>query len=144
MNYGTRDLKILKTMKSINHLKNIRIFCDKNSINFKSLKPLKNDASKRRYYRFTNNNKEFLLMDSSLEKDSLRKFIKISKWLKSNHLSSPEIYIKDEKNGILIIEDFGNTKYSILCKKEKEKKNSIIDKQSIYLFYCLKRKNQVS
>ena len=36
-------------------------------------------------------------MDSSLEKDSLRKFIKISKWLKSNHLSSPEIYIKDEK-----------------------------------------------
>ncbi len=68
MNYGTRDLKILKTMKSINHLKKIRIFCDKNSINFKSLKLLKNDASKRRYYRFTNNSKEFLLMDSSLEK----------------------------------------------------------------------------
>ena len=84
-------------MQNINYFKNIRIFCDKNNINFKSLKPLKNDASKRRYYRFTNNNKEFLLMDSSLEKDSLRKFIKISKWLKSNHLSSPEIYIKDEK-----------------------------------------------
>ncbi len=65
-------------------------------------------------------------MDSSLEKDSLRKFIKISKWLKSNHLSSPEIYIKDEKNGILIIEDFGNTKYSILCKKEKEKKKTLL------------------
>ena len=68
-------------------------------------------------------------MDSSLEKDSLRKFIKISKWLKSNHLSSPEIYIKDEKNGILIIEDFGNTKYSILCKKKKREKNSFIDRQ---------------
>ena len=59
-------------------------------------------------------------MDSSLEKDSLRKFIQISKWLKLNHLSAPEIYIKDEKHGILTIEDFGNTKYSILCKKEKE------------------------
>ena len=97
MKHGKRDLKILKTMKSINHLKNIKIFCEKNSIEFKSLKPLKNDASKRRYYRFSNNSKNFLLMDSSLEKDSLRKFIKISKWLKSNHLSSPEIYVKDER-----------------------------------------------
>ena len=143
MNYGTRDLKILKTMKSINHLKKIRIFCDKNSINFKSLKPLKNDASKRRYYRFTNNSKEFLLMDSSLEKDSLRKFIKISKWLKSNHLSSPEIYIKDEKNGILIIEDFGNTKYSILCKKEKEKKK-LFYRQAINLLILLSKKKKPS
>merc|ERR1711991_492655 len=115
MKYGKKDLKILKTMKSTNHLKNIRIFCDKNTIDFKSLKLLKNDASTRRYYRFSNNSKKFLLMDSSLEKDSLRKFIKISKWLKSNHFSSPEIYIKDEKHGILIIEDFGDTKYSILC-----------------------------
>ena len=124
MNYGTRDLKILKTMKSIDHLKKIRIFCDKNSINFKSLKLLKNDASKRRYYRFTNNKKELLLMDSSLEKVSLENFIKITKWLKSNHLSSPEIYIKDENLGLLIIEDFGNNKYSIIFKKEKKKKKT--------------------
>ena len=109
-------------MKKINYSKNIKIFCDRNNIDYKSLKPLKNDASKRRYYRFTNNNKELLFMDSSLEKGSLENFIKISKWLKSNHLSSPEIYIKDEKLGLLIIEDFGNNKYSILCKKEKEKK----------------------
>ena len=141
MSHGTRDLKILKTMKSINHFKKIRIFCDKNSINFKSLKLLKNDASKRRYYRFTNNSKEFLLMDSSLEKDSLRKFIKISKWLKSNNLSSPEIYIKDEKNGILIIEDFGNTKYSILCKKEKEKKK-LFYRQAINLLILLSKKKK--
>ena len=109
-------------MKKINYSKNIKIFCDRNNIDYKSLKPLKNDASKRRYYRFTNNNKELLLMDSSLEKESIENFIKISQWLKSNHLSSPEIYIKDEKLGLLIIEDFGNNKYSILCKKEKEKK----------------------
>jgi len=122
-------------------MKNIRIFCDKNGINFKSLKPLKNDASKRRYYRFTNNNKEFLLMDSSLEKDSLRQFIKISKWLKSNHLSSPEIYILDEKYGFLIIEDFGNVKYSILCKKEKEKKKFYY-RQAIRMLVLLSEKKK--
>ncbi len=141
MKNGKRDLKILKTMKSINHSKNIRIFCDKNSIDFKSLKPLKNDASRRRYYRFADNSKKFLLMDSSLEKDSLRRFIKISKWLKSNHLSSPEIYIKDEKHGILIIEDFGNTKYSILFKKEKEKKR-LYYRKAIKLLILLSKKKK--
>ncbi len=141
MKHGKRDLKILKIMKNIDHLKNIRTFCYKNDINFKSLKPLKNDASKRRYYRFTSNAKEFLLMDSSLEKDSLKKFIKISKWLKSNHFSSPEIYIKDEKNGILIIEDFGNTKYSILLKKEKEKREFYY-RQAINLLIRLSEKKK--
>ena len=122
-------------------MKNIRLFCEQNSINFKSLKPLKNDASKRKYYRFTNNNKEFLLMDSSLEKNSLKKFIKISKWLKSNHLSSPEIYIKDEKHGFLIIEDFGNTKYSILCKEKKDRKR-LYYRQAINLLILLSEKKK--
>ena len=130
-------------MKNINHLENIKIFCDKNSINFKSLKPLKNDASTRRYYRFTSNTKEFLLMDSSLEKDALRRFIKISKWLKSKHLSSPEIYIKDERYGILIIEDFGNSKYSILCKKEKDRKK-LYYKQAINLLILLSKHKKPS
>ena len=69
-------------MKNISYPKNIKVFCDRNNIDPRSLNPLKNDASKRRYYRFTNNNKEFLLMDSSLEKKSLENFIEISKWLK--------------------------------------------------------------
>ena len=130
-------------MKNINYSENIKIFCNKNNIDYKSLKPLKNDASERRYYRFTNNNKEFLLMDSSLEKVSLKNFIKISKWLKSNHLSSPEIYIKDEKLGFLIIEDFGNDKYSILCKKEKKKKKFYY-KQAIKLLIFLSEKKKPS
>ena len=127
-------------MKNINYSKNIKFFCDKNNIDYKSLKALRNDASKRRYYRFTNNNKEFLLMDSSLEKVSLENFIKISKWLKSNHLSSPEIYIKDEKLGLLTIEDFGNNKYSILCKKEKKKKKFYYRKAINLLIFLSEKK----
>ncbi len=130
-------------MKNINYSKNIRIFCDSNNIDYRSLKPLKNDASKRRYYRFTNNKKALLLMDSSLEKESLENFIKITKWLKSNHLSSPEIYIKDEKLGLLIIEDFGNDKYSILCKKEKKKKKFYYRK-AIKLLILLSEKKKPS
>ena len=130
-------------MKDINNLKNIKIFCDKHRIDFRSLKLIKNDASKRIYYRFTNNNKAFLLMDSSLEKDSLMSFIKISKWLKSNHFSSPKIYIKDERLGYLIIEDFGNNKYSTLCKKEKEKKKFYY-RQAIKMLILLSKKKKPS
>ena len=130
-------------MKNINYSKNIKIFCDSNNIDYKLLKPLKNDASNRRYYRFTNNKKAFLLMDSSLEKKSLENFIKITKWLKSNHLSSPDIYIKDEKLGLLIIEDFGNNKYSILCKKEKNKKNFYY-RNAIKLLILLSEKKKPS
>ena len=130
-------------MKNINYSKNIKIFCDSNNIDYKSLISLKNDASKRRYYRFITNHKAFLLMDSSLEKDSLNNFIKISKWLKLNHLSSPEIYIKNEKLGLLIIEDFGNNKYSILCKKEKEKK-IFYYRQAIKLLIFLSKKKKPS
>ena len=109
-------------MKNIKYSKSIKNFCNKNNIDLKSLKQLKNDASRRRYYRFTDNKKNYLLMDSSLEKDSLENFIKISKWLKSNSFSSPQIYIKDRKLGLLIIEDFGNNKFSILCKNQKKKR----------------------
>ena len=128
-------------MKNISYSKIIKVFCDRNNIDLRSLKPLKNDASKRRYYRFTNNNRELLLMDSSLEKGSLNNFIEISKWLKSNHLSSPEIFIKEPKLGLLIIEDFGNNKYSILCKKEKEKKKFYYKQAIKLLIFLSEQKN---
>ena len=126
-------------MKNIKYSKKIQIFCKKNNINLTSLMSIKNDASRRRYYRFTNDKKKYLLMDSSLEKDSLKNFIIISKWLESNKLSSPKIYIKDIKLGILIIEDFGNDKYSILCKKQKKNKKFYY-KQAIKLLILLSNK----
>ncbi len=109
-------------MTKINFSKTITDFCLKHAINTNNLKLLKNDASKRIYYRISNLNKKYLLMDSSSEKRSLKKFIEISNWLKENNLSSPNIYFKDLNSGLLVIEDFGNFKYSILCKKERNKK----------------------
>ena len=44
-------------MKNIKYSKKIKIFCQKNNINLTSLKPLKNDTSRRKYYRFTNDKK---------------------------------------------------------------------------------------
>ncbi len=69
------------------------------------------DASFRKYYRLTHNGSSFLLMDSSLEKDSLKPFLDITSKLHSVGVKAPVILEQNLKDGFLIIEDFGNTHY---------------------------------
>ena len=97
-------------------------FLKKNNLNKISITALKNDASKRRYYRFNNYKKNVLLMDSSLEKKTISNFILISNWLIKNNFSAPSIYLKDKTHGLLLLEDFGLTKFSIILKKNNTKK----------------------
>jgi len=67
------------------------------------------DASFRKYYRLTQGDKSLLLMDSSLEKESLVPFLDVTKRLAHAGVNVPEIYEQDLEKGYLIIEDFGNT-----------------------------------
>ena len=67
------------------------------------------DASFRKYYRLTQGDKSFLLMDSSLEKASLAPFLDVTKRLAHAGVNVPEIYEQDLEKGYLVIEDFGNT-----------------------------------
>jgi aminoglycoside/choline kinase family phosphotransferase len=67
------------------------------------------DASFRKYYRLTQGDKSFLVMDSSLEKESLAPFLNVTKRLAHAGVNVPKIYEQDLEKGYLIIEDFGNT-----------------------------------
>ena len=67
------------------------------------------DASFRKYYRLTQGDKSFLLMDSSLEKESLKPFLDVTQRLAQVGVSVPKIYEQNLELGYLIIEDFGNT-----------------------------------
>jgi len=67
------------------------------------------DASFRKYYRLTRGDKSFLLMDASLEKESLAPFLNVTKRLAHAAVNVPKIYEQDLKKGYLVIEDFGNT-----------------------------------
>ncbi|NOR57913.1 MAG: phosphotransferase [Sulfurimonas sp.] len=69
------------------------------------------DASFRKYYRLTSTDNTFLLMDSSLEKDSLAPFIDVTSRLLDVDVNAPKILEKNLEDGFLIIEDFGNTHY---------------------------------
>ena len=69
------------------------------------------DASFRKYYRLTNANESLLLMDSSLEKESLSSFIDITTRLFDVDVKVPQIFEKNIEDGFLIIEDFGETHF---------------------------------
>jgi hypothetical protein len=69
------------------------------------------DASFRQYYRLSHGDKTVLLMDSSLEKNSLKPFLDVTKKLLHVEVNAPEILEQNLEDGFLIIKDFGNTHY---------------------------------
>lgn len=86
--------------------------------------PIKGDASPRSYYRIFNDGKSYILMDSELEQSSFIPFINIDKIILENKLSAPRIIFKDEKDYLLLLEDFGQlsvTKYLLLNPNEERR-----------------------
>lgn len=70
------------------------------------------DASFRKYYRLSKNGKSsVLLMDSSLEKESLKPFLDVTSRLLHVDVNAPKILEKNLEDGFLIITDFGNTHF---------------------------------
>ena len=90
--------------------KNLFKFIAKAKVDFKTINALENDASRRFYYRLLSNDKSILLMDASLEKESLKNFINISRWLIEKKYSAPIIYSSNLSKGYCILEDFGEEK----------------------------------
>ena len=67
------------------------------------------DASFRKYYRLTDGDETVLLMDSSLEKESLKPFLDVTSRLLHVDVNAPHILEQNLEKGYLIIKDFGNT-----------------------------------
>ena len=91
----------------------------KKNIKYQELFYLTGDASPRRYFIIKQNGKKNILM---LDKQSqnLKKFIKVTKLLR-DFVSVPEIIINQSEEGILILENFENNKFSdVLSPSNKE------------------------
>ena len=67
------------------------------------------DASFRSYYRLTSAKTSVIVMDSSLEIDSLSPFLDVTNRLLNVQVKAPKILEKSTQLGYLILEDFGNT-----------------------------------
>lgn len=66
------------------------------------------DASFRKYYRLTRGKESVIVMDTSLELDSLAPFLDVTSRLLDAVVKAPQILQKNEKDGYLILEDFGD------------------------------------
>ena len=69
------------------------------------------DASFRRYFRITHNNKTTIAMDAPPEVEDCEPFIDITQRLRNANVHAPEIIKKDLEQGFLLLEDFGSTPY---------------------------------
>jgi len=85
----------------------IKSFVEKNYKDF-TLTKASADASFRQYYRLTKGLQSYILMDASLEKESLTPFLDRTQRLSNAGVNVPAIYDKDLTNGYLVIEDFGS------------------------------------
>jgi len=79
------------------------------------------DASFRKYYRLTKEYESVLLMDSSLEKESLKPFLDVTSRLLNVDVNVPDILEQNLEDGFLIIKDFGNTHYLDVLNQENYK-----------------------
>ena len=80
------------------------------------------DASFRKYYRLSQAEKSVILMDASLEKDSLAPFVDVTHKLLHVNVKAPKILAQNLSLGYLILEDFGDTNLLDVLNKENFKK----------------------
>ncbi len=68
------------------------------------------DASYRKYYRLIlEDEKTFIVMDSSIQVESIYPFIDVSVRLLKSNVQIPRVYSQNLQDGYLLLEDLGNT-----------------------------------
>ena len=85
-----------------------------------NLKPIKGDASFRKFFRNKFKNKNSIVVLAKKEKfKNLIVYDAINKILNKNNILAPNLYKENYKKGFIEIQDFGdNTIFKILLKKK--------------------------
>ena len=113
----------------------IKKILENKKIEVKKLSLLAGDASNRKYFQYFSSKKNYVIMYDNDEKN-LKDFIKVTKILKK-FVVVPSIIHDFSKQSILVLENFGPTKYAEIITKKNRKKiytlavNTILDIQKI-------------
>ena len=82
------------------------------ALRIESLRPASADASFRRYFRVDAvEGGSFIVMDAPPPVEDVRPFIQVAQLFERLNLSVPKIYARDVDQGLLLLQDFGNTMY---------------------------------
>ena len=82
---------------------------------------IKSGASKRKYYRLKEDQKNIILMDSSEEPEQFYNFLKIHKIISKINISIPQIYEVDFDKKNILLEDFGDLRFDKILNRFKLK-----------------------
>jgi len=75
-----------------------------------TVEPLAGDASFRRYFRLRRGGKTAMLMDAPPPQENPVPFLRAAQWLDDNGMRPPRIIAADEARGLVLLEDFGDTR----------------------------------
>ena len=73
--------------------------------------PASSDASFRRYFRISQGQQSFIVMDAPPEHEDCGPFIRVGRLLRSAGLRAPELFAQDLSQGFLLLEDLGASTY---------------------------------
>ena len=74
------------------------------------VEPLPGDASFRRYFRVRRGERAAMLMDAPPPQEDPAPFLRAAKWLDQNALRAPRIFAEDAALGLVLLEDFGDSR----------------------------------
>ena len=121
---GKESGQALVLMINKNRLEIIKIFLKKNFIENYRIKEIKGDASFRKYFRIYQKNKPYILASAQKEKNSnILNYVLINRFLNKQGINSPKVIDYNYKDGLALLEDFGDKTYLHLIKKAKNKFN---------------------
>jgi aminoglycoside/choline kinase family phosphotransferase len=107
-----------------NKLKIIKNFLHKNRIGNYKIKKIEGDASFRKYFRISYKKNSYILAFAEKEKKSnILNYVLINKFLRNKGINSPKVIDYNYKNGLALLEDFGNKTYLQIISKSKNKFN---------------------
>ena len=73
------------------------------------LQPASADASFRKYYRLFDGMQSSIIMDTSLQKESIEPFVDNAFKLRDVGVKVPKILVQNREEGFLMLEDMGST-----------------------------------
>ena len=89
------------------------------------IRPLAGDASFRRYFRVLDGDRRAVLMDAPPPHEDPKPFIAAAEWLVDAGLSAPRILARDLEQGLLLIDDFGDSRLRETLDKTPERETEL-------------------
>jgi hypothetical protein len=90
-------------------LEQLQNWLKQSDIDYQDIQPASADASFRRYFRITNKNNTYIVMDAPPDKEDCQPFVDIAKMMLDFGLNVPKILQQDLQQGFLLLSDLGDT-----------------------------------